>query len=132
MSLLAIIILVVVGLIVVIGSIRKRKLLINKGVVIIVIIAIGLFVFDSHFNNKENENLARYQQIAPNIVDAPYMLITETRTYYVAEWYINDQYFTLQRFWFFDQDEWEIAPLPLLFDKSIPDYSDLNIVKRGG
>jgi len=131
MGILAIAILVIVGLVVIIGSIRKRKLLINKGVVILVLIGIGLFIFDSHFNNDDQE-FTYYQQIAPNTVDAPYMLITDTRTYYVSEWYENERYFTLQRFWYFDKDEWEQGVIPLKFDKSLAVYADLQILKRGG
>ena len=128
---IAIIILVVVGLGVILGSIRKRKLLINKGVLILIAIAMGILYFNGAFSDKPLEARASaYQNTAPSISQAPYLLDTPSRAYYVVSHYENEHWLVLTEYYSYDRKKWEKSESPLAFDKSLPEFAGLSIVNN--
>ena len=134
MFILSIIILVLVGLYVILGSIRQKKLLINKGVVIIAVVAVGLLFFSSRFGNDESKTEVQYyQEIAPSIQAAPYMVLTPSRAYYIATFQDDDSYLVLTNFYYYDKGKkWVNTDVPLHLDKNLQEYSNIKVLKRGG
>ena len=130
----AIVLLVFVGLYVVIGSIRNRKLMINKGVVIITVIAVGLIFIQGYFNKGDLRQLEApyYQQIAPPASYAPYGLSTPSRAFFIVSYEETDKYLVLDNFYYYDKKKWEYSETPLPLDKSLPEYANLEVIKRGG
>jgi len=134
MFIIAVILLVLVGLYVVIGSIRQKKLLINKRVVIIAVVAVALLFFSSRFGNDNGDQQVQYyQEIAPSIQNAPYIVSTPSRAYYISTFQEDEAYLTLTCFYYYDKgNKWERSDIPLYLDKSLPEYSNLKVLKRGG
>ena len=134
MLIVAIVLLVLIGLYVVLGSIRQKKLLINKGVILVTIIAVILIFISGHFSQSGNQQEVKYyQEIAPSIQKAPYILPTPSRAYYIATFQEDERYIVLTDFYYYDNGKkWEHTDIPLPLDKSLPGYSDLKILRRGG
>jgi len=130
MSTFATVILVLLGLYVVLGSIRKRKLLINKFVVILAIVAVGLLLLAGNSKSAEKAVTPQYQQISPSVQEAPYYLLTSTRAYYVATFEDTSRYLVLTNFYYYDRKKWENSDIPLYFDRAIPEFQDLKVIKR--
>lgn len=129
MHTLAIIILVVLGLYIVVGSILKKKLLLSKFVVIIAVLAIGMLLLSSQFSsNDSQDDIQAYQKIAPSVQNAPFMVQTSSRAYYVSTYLDTDDALTLTNYYFYDEKKWEKSSIPLPLDKSI--YGELKVHKR--
>lgn len=131
---IAIVLLVFVGLYVVIGSIRNKKLMINKSVVILTVVAVGLIFVQGYFNKGDSKSVEApyYQQIAPPASYAPYLLSTPSRAFFVASYKDTDTHLVLNAFYYYDKKKWEYSEIPLTLDKSLPEYSNLKVIKRGG
>lgn len=134
MLIIAIVLLILVSLYVIFGSIWQKKLLINKGVIIITVIAIGLIFFSARFGgNDDKQQVEYYQEIAPPITQAPYMLQTPSRAYYIATFDDTESHMVLTYFYFYDKGKkWTSTNMSLFLDKTLPEYSDLKILKRWG
>lgn len=133
MKVLSIIILVIVGLLILVSFFRKKPVPSARIIAILAILGVGMFGASTFIESKsEPAEIPYYQQVAPEQSKAPYMLITSTRTYYVADYYQNDQFLTLQKFYYFDKKKWQQSEMPLILDKAIPSYSNLQVIKRGG
>ena len=130
MTALAVICLVLIGIYVIFGSIRQHRLLINKTVVIISAIAIGILVFQGSItkNDPQQITLPYYQQIAPSVQQAPYVLQTSSRAYYISTYQDGEEGLLLTNFYFYNKKQWENSDIPLPFPKSI--FGDLEVFKR--
>jgi len=130
MSTFAIVILVLLGLYVVLGSIRKKKLLINKFVVILAIVAVGLLMLSGNSQRAEKAVTPQYQQNIPSVQAAPYYLPTRTRAYYVATFSDNPIQLVLTNFYYYDRKKWANSDIPLYFDRAVPEFQNLKIYRR--
>ena len=126
---LAIALLVVTGLLVVLFSIRKRKLCVNKGVIALVIIAGATLAFtnwqDSGKGPQQVQAEQPYNDKVPSLKAAPYWIQTPSRGYFVVEYYSNETHLVLQEYYSYDVKKWEHQTLPLFLDKSLTEYSGL-------
>lgn len=130
MTAIAVIALILLLIYVVIGSIRQRKLLFNKTVLVVAIIAIGILVLQGQFSRDDPQRVEvpKYQQLAPPVQDAPYVLQTSSRAYYVATYKDTAEALILTSYYFYDKKKWELSDIPLPLDKSI--YGELKPVRR--
>lgn len=130
MGTLAIIILVLLGLYVIFGSMRQRKLLINKFVVIVGVVGIGILLLNGQFskNDSAQTEIQYYQKLAPTIQEASYYLQTESRAYYVSTFQDSETSLVLTDYYYFDKKKWELSNVPLPLDKTI--YGELKLYKR--
>lgn len=130
MFILAILIIVILGLYVIVGSIRQKKILLNKFVVVLGIIAVGLLLLNGAFNKGDAQQVKPeyYQEIAPNVEDAPYIVQTSSRAYYVATYLDSPQYLTLTYYYYYDRKHWQESDIALPLDKKV--YGELTPQKR--
>ncbi len=130
MKVIAIIVLVVLGLFVVIGSIRQRKLLVNKFVIIVALIAIGIISLSNTLAGSTPQKLETqyYQRIAPSVQDAPYIVPTSSRAYYVSTFNETTKGIVLTCYYYYNQKKWERSTIPLPLDKTL--YGNLQVYKR--
>jgi len=127
----AVLLLILLGLYVVIGSIRKRTLLINKFVVFLAVVAIGIIVFSNSFgsdSSSQEQQKSRLQEKAPSVQDAPYYVHTSSRAYYIATFDDSEECLTLTSYYYYDRKRWEPSSIPLPLDKQI--YGNLKVHRR--
>jgi hypothetical protein len=103
--------------------------------VVIAFIFFGVRACTSTFNKStgtatavELPKVAEYQTIAPSTKQAPYVVSTGTRIYYVAKYTDNKQLITLQQYFTFDKNTWQVHKTPLLLDRKY--YGEITIIKR--
>jgi len=133
MIVLAIVILILLGLYVILHIIRHRNAPNIKVVLIIGAIAVGLIVINNTLNKDDatgRASIPYYQEIAPSVQDAPSVLPTPGRAYYIATFKENAEYITLTNYYYFNDQEWEFSSIPLPFDKSLPEFNKLQVYKR--
>ena len=130
MVVIAIITLVLLGIYVILGSIRQHRLLFNKFVVIVAVIAIGILVLQGSLskNDPQQVEIPPYQKIAPSVQQAPYVVQTSSRAYYVTTFKDSEDVLLLINYYFYSRKNWELADIPLPLDRSI--YGNLKVVKR--
>ncbi len=83
------------------GKIRHKML---KPLLFLGLVGIILLGVNSYFGNKDSEaqaNIPAYQQIAPSIQIAPYVLPTLTRAYYIASFHYTTTNLILTDFYFY-------------------------------
>lgn len=134
LKILAIVVLILVGLYVIIASIKQRKLVLSKSVFVIGGICAVVIVISGAFASNNPPTLApEYQQAqVPPVKAAPYMLPTISRDYYVMASYEDGQYLWLTAYYEYNRKKWEYRDVPLPFDRELPEYSNLKLIKRGG
>jgi len=125
---IAIITLVLLGIYVAIGSIRQRKLLINKFVAVLALISIVVIVISGSIEDRAQVAIPDYQEIAPSVQDAPYVVQTSSRAYYVATFKDTEEVLTLTNFYIYDKKKWQNSDIPLHLDRTI--YGEVRPIKR--
>jgi hypothetical protein len=75
-----------------------------------------------------NTEPAKYQQIEPTVKQAPYVLWTQTRLYYVSKYSGEMPVVTLEIYYTYDKDSWTLQDQPLVIDENI--YGDYRIYER--
>ena len=130
MTALAIIALVLLGIYIIFGSLRQHKLLINKFVVVVAVLAIGVLILQGSFssNDSQQTKTPQLQKVAPSVQQAPYVLQTSSRAYYVATYQDTENVVILTSFYYYDKKVWELSNIPLPLDRSI--YGNIKIIKR--
>jgi len=127
---LAVVVLVLLGVYVIFGSIRQHRLLINKFVVVLSIMAIAVILIQGSLSSKNPQQAEYYQQIAPTVQQAPFVLPTPSRSYYIATFNDLPESLTLTNYYFYNKKEWEHSDIPLFFDRSITEYKNIKVIKR--
>ena len=69
-----------------------------------------------------------YQKVAPSRADAPYILATSTRMYYVTRYSDDGRVITLQDYYTYDRKKWVHQTTPLLVDRRY--YGEVKIHVR--
>lgn len=123
MKVAAIIILIILIVLTIIASIKQRKLVLSRGVIILALIAIGIIYLTNLFGgNNPNQASNQIQAKAPPVTEAPYLLQTSSRAYYVAAFKDDPQYLTMTVFYFYDKKKWQRSDIPLPIDKKVVPY----------
>lgn len=130
MKIAAIIILVLLGLYVLLGILRDKKLLLNKFTIFLAVVALGLLALSGGFSHTESDTrvVSSIQKKAPPVQLAPYMLQTSSRAYYVATFQDTPEYLILTDYFYYDRNQWLETAVPLMLDKVV--YGNLEITKR--
>ena len=123
MKVAAIIILVLLGLFTVIASVKQRKIVLSKGVVILALIAIGVIYLTNQFGGQTTNQVgSSIQAKSPPVSEAPYLLQTSSRAYYVASFKDSPEYLTMTVFYSYDKKKWQRYTIPLPIDKKVVPY----------
>ncbi len=69
-----------------------------------------------------------YQQIAPTTAQAPQVLRTASRIYYVSTFTEDKRYLTLTKFYVYDSKQWQLITMPLVLDKAA--YGGMKLYNR--
>jgi hypothetical protein len=132
MTILAIIVISLVALYILGGLIFKHKLIINKFIIILLIVAVATLVISSRFGNSDSDNpnvkIPYYQEIAPPFAQAPKVLQTNSRVYYVATCFDDGKVITLYDYYVFNKDNWQYCDKPLPIDRSV--YGEVKLYNR--
>ena len=122
---LAIIFLVMLGLFVIIASIRQRRLVFSKGIFFLSIIAIAAIVISGLMAPKDSnatQQISKIEKKAPPVTEAPYVLQTSSRAYYIASYKDEKDYLVMTVYYYYDKNKWEKSDIPLMLDKKITPY----------
>lgn len=130
MTLLAILILAVKLPFRILAYLFKHKILL----VLLVLGIGGIFAWRA-CNNIGNSPtstvpIPSYQQIAPGVDKAPYVVTTTSRVYFVTD-YTEDKdkgLITLKKYYLYDKKAWKLMSVPLILDKAL--YGDIKIYER--
>jgi len=123
MKVAAIIILIILVILTVIASIKQRKLVLKRGVIILSLIAIGIIYLTNLFGGNTTDQVGnKIQAKAPPVTEAPYLLQTSSRAYYVAAFQDSPEYLTMTVFYYYDKKKWERSDIPLPIDKKVVPY----------
>jgi len=79
-------------------------------------------------NSSALPKVAEYQTVAPAIKQAPYVVTTGTRIYYVNKFLDKNNVVTLQQYYIYDKNTWQMKSKPLDLDRKY--YGQITIVKR--
>jgi len=105
-----------------------KYLVTNRVLLIVFVIAIvGFFAF-RYFNSNDKENLViipHYQEIAPSVIEAPFVVQTKSRVFYVASAVQDANYYILNTWWDYDKKKWQKHETTLPLNKT-----EIKIYKR--
>lgn len=131
MAVAAIIVIVLIAIIVLFGLFVKHKLIINKFIVILLILSVGYLVISSNLNKNKSESpnveIPAYQKIAPDISNAPRVVQTSSRIYYVSSIADDGVNLTLYKYYTYDK-KWNYYDKPLVLSRNI--YGTIKIYQR--
>jgi len=68
--------------------------------------------------NPAGSQVQHYQEIAPPVTAAPYVLATSSRVYYVAEYTEDGDTILLKSYYTYDAKKWQKSTTPLPIDKN--------------
>lgn len=72
--------------------------------------------------------IEKYQEIEPTVKQAPYVLWTQTRVYYVSKYSGEPPAVTLEKYYTYDNDTWVLQDQPLVITEII--YGEYRIYER--
>lgn len=98
--------------------IRRPRLLILFGVVVASVVVLRACAGGSATNNTQVVEQERYIEIAPSVADAPYIISTASRVYYVRSYTDSGQVINLDQYYTYDRKKWVSQTIPLLLDKA--------------
>ncbi len=129
MKVIAIVILICIGVYLLAGIVLRKKLLLPMPVLIGMVVCGGVIAF-SNASGQNNQENTKYVKVSVAYKDAPYILQTPDRGYYVATFRDDGEFLTLTDYYFYDKDKWEYSDSPLPFDRGLPEFKNLEIIKR--
>ncbi len=122
---------IVIGIILFLLAILLKK----KALVVLAVVVLGSAIVIGVATKSNTtpataaaKNIPAYQLIAPSVKDAPTVLRTSSRVYYVSTYKEDKQQITLTRFWVYDSKKWQLVTKPLVFDKAI--YGGMKLYTR--
>lgn len=98
-----------------------KILLIILAILIVVLIVIPKLQCNSSPTNTQSKPLLEYQKSAPPITDAPYILETTSRIYYVIRYKDDGLIISLEpyAYYVFSNNQWLLSPAPLLINRDV-------------
>lgn len=108
-------------------------LLKNKVLLVIVVVVFVLFLGISSITAQMKENnptppIPEYQKVAPAKAEAPTVVATGSRVYYVSDFTQDEEGVTLLTFFVYNEKEWEKRTVPLRIDRN--SYGIIKIYPR--
>ncbi len=108
----------------ILGYMFKHKALLLVSVVAVV----AIIVMGTVNSNKASETLTpQYQVVTPSIAEAPYVVATSSRTYYVIDYTDDGKVLTMNRYYDYNK-KWVLEKIPLALDRSI--FGEIRIFTR--
>lgn len=102
---------------------------------IILIALVGAVFFfrtcSKTFGGTTNTTITKvpsYLSIEPTIDQAPYVVETGTRIYYVKKYIDNGQILTMQQYYTYDKDTWQFSNKSLALNRNV--YGLITLTKR--
>jgi hypothetical protein len=83
---------------------------------------------ETQASNKQTKQPAIYQETAPDIKSAPYVVTTSSRIYYVQQYSGSEQLLTLNRYYTYLGKEWIYKTEPLVLNHIY--YGSIKIHER--
>ena len=100
------------------GALLKNKVLL----IIVVVAFVALFVISSVTaqirENNPQPTIPEYQKVAPTKAEAPTVVATGSRVYYVSDFTQDEEGVTLLTFFVYNEKEWEKRTVPLRIDRN--------------
>ena len=108
--------------------------------VLLIVLIFIIFAFkacSSAFNQSTSMNggkaapipvAAKYQTLSPTQEQAPYVVSTGTRIYYVKQYSDKNNIVTLEQYYVYNQKTWQSQNKPLILDRKY--YGLITITKR--
>lgn len=123
--------LIVSGLITVLVSLKQRKLYLSKLLLIVAAASIGVLVFNNQVSsNIPKSETAQYQEVSPSFSEAPYLVNTSSRAYYVSTYQEIPDGLLLTNYFYYNQKKWEASDKPLPLTEKL--YGTITLSKRKG
>lgn len=98
-------------------------------ILVIIGIIIGVRTCSNMFNHgSKAAEPAVYQEKTPSISNAPYVVATDTRLYYVRKYTDDGQVITLEKYYTYDTKKWKLQNDTLPLDRKY--YPRLKIYER--
>lgn len=124
----AVIALVVIALVTVLGSIRNRRLVFNKPMLIVTAVAIGILVFNHQTNGGQpSQPVPEYVRVIPPAAAAPFVYPTDSRSYFVKEYYYDGDTIVLMKYYHYER-EWTYSDKPLPLPPGL--FGEHELIKR--
>ena len=115
---IAIAVLIVKSPLLLLGFLFKSKVLL----IVVIVGLIAFFAISSITATIREKNptipIPEYQQIAPTKIEAPTVVATGSRVYYVADYTKDEEGVTLLTFYVFNEEIWEKRTSPLRIDRN--------------
>ena len=86
--------------------------------VVVVFAVMGLRTCGAAFVTSTAAPTEPYQEVAPPREEAPYVLATSTRVYYVTRYSDDGQVVTLHEYYTYDKKKWVGQTIPLRIDRA--------------
>lgn len=105
----------------------------HKLLLVLLVIGIGgIFAWRACINVGKSITpttpIPSYQQIAPSIDKAPFVVTTTSRVYYVSAYTEDKGLITLKKYYIYDKKAWKLMTTPLPLDPAL--YGDIKIYER--
>lgn len=105
----------------------------HKALLVLLVIGIGgVFAWRACSNIGHSTTttvpIPSYQEIAPGVDKAPYVIATTSRVYYVTDYTEDKELITLKKYYIYDKKAWKLMTTPLILDKKA--YGDIRIYER--
>ena len=115
---IAIVVLIIKSPLLLLGFLFKSKVLL----IVVIVGLIAFFAVSSITSTMRERNptlpIPEYQQIAPTKLEAPTVVATGSRVYYVSDYTKDEEGVTLLTFYVFNEEIWEKRTSPLRIDRN--------------
>lgn len=102
-----------------------------KMLIILVIVVIAFVSFNrcsGPGDTSQQVTIPEYQKIAPNVKDAPYVVRTSSRVYYVKAYDDSEGVLTLYEYYTYDNKKWQMQDFDLPIDRKY--YGEILVYER--
>lgn len=102
----------------------------QKAFLFLIVIGIGAVFLFGYFNKSKPDQveLPSYQMVIPTTQQAPYVVQTSSRIYYVSTMEDNADMLVLTDYYIYDKNEWEHIQTALPLDKQV--FGEIEIYNR--
>ena len=108
------------------GLFKHPKLLIVLGIVVFAVV--GFSRCTGPGDTSQQVTIPEYQEKAPEVKAAPYVVQTSSRVYYVKAYDDSDGIMTLYEYYTYDKDKWQKQELDLPIDRQY--YGEILVYER--
>ena len=106
-----------------------KYLFTHKIALLLIIVGVVVAIAIGSQNKPQAEaSTPGIQAAAPTVAEAPYLLQTSSRLYYVVDYKDDNRVITLSSYYYYDKEKWALSEAPLDIDRKY--YGAVNLVVR--